>query len=323
MPFKINYMEGENKLKPAYLFQGTQVLLIDRAIQAIENLLSKIDPQLETSVYHADTDPVESVIESASTVSMFGQKKLIILKNSESLKPADAEKLGSFIESGTPESTLVIVSNESNKPKIKKNKNLAVRTFSNIENIENQIKKEAGLLGLNLTPRACKEIHRLIGDDFFSISNELLKLAHTFSEKAKIDENDINEFISSSKSEDIFELINSIALKDKRNSLAILRNFENRNVEPISIISTVTWRFRQIWMIKELLNKKTSDEEIAKRLKVSKGAVFYIKKQAGQFTDNSLPKIIERLSRLETELKIYGQNRYNLLNRFVTDVCSY
>lgn len=314
-------MERNNKISPVMLYQGTQSILIEREIEEIRKIISEKYPGLNYLTFHLDTGPIEKVIETANTVSMFGEKKLLVVKNSESLKSKDLGILNSYIDLPSPDTCIILISKEHNKPKLKTNSNLLTRNFNKINMVESKIQKEAETLGVNITMKACNEIHRLIGDDFTLINNELVKISNYFGNKKLIDEKDVEKFILKRNDEDIFNLVNSISNREPRSAARILRNLENQNYEPLSIVSTLSWRIRQIWQVKELLNMNKSDNEIAEKLKISSGAVYYIKKQAGNFSIKSLSEMIEGLKTLDTELKSYSQDKYNLISRFIIGTC--
>lgn len=166
------------------------------------------------------------------------------------------------------------------------------------------------------------EIHRLVGDDFTLINNELLKISSYFGNEKLIDEKDIENFILKRKEEDVFSLVNSISNGQLQSAVKILKNLEDQKYEPLSIVSTLSWRIRQIWQVKELISLNKSDDEIMKKMKISSGAVYYIKKQAANFSIKSLAEITSKLKKIDTELKSYNQNKYNLLSRFIVNLCS-
>ena len=315
-------MEKNNKIFPVILFQGTQSLLIDREIEKIRELKSHKTSGLNYSTFHLDTDSIEKVIETANTISMFGERKLLVVKNTESLKSKDLLQLNHYIKLPSPDTCLILVSKEPNKPRLSKNSNLIIRSFNKINMVESKIQKEAEMLGINVSRKACVEIHRLLGDDFTLINNELIKILNYFGNKKPIDQKDIENFILKRNDEDIFSLINSISNRQPQSAIKILKNLENQRYEPLSIISTLSWRIRQIWQVKELLNLNKSDNEIMERLKISSGAVYYIKKQANNFSIKFLSETIKKLKTVDTKLKSYSQNKYNLVSRFIIDICS-
>lgn len=315
-------MTKTNKISPVTLFQGKQSLLIDREIEKIRETASIENSETSYMVFHLDTDPVEKMIETANIIPMYGGQKLLVARSAEALKSNDISKLNSYIEHPSPDSLLILISKEANKPKLKSNPNLSIKDFSKVSMVENKIQKEAEMLGLNISRKACSEIHKLIGDDFTAINNELIKLLNYFGKERSIDEKDINDFILKKDNENIFTLINAVVDRQLKPAIKALRSLENQGIEPLAITSTLSRRISQIWQAKELIDQHNSDLDIMKKMKISKGAVYYIKKQARNFSIRSLSEMINKLSRVDTELKSYSQNKYNLLSRLIIELCS-
>ncbi len=308
-------------LKPVYLLAGPQSLLIERYIEEIKLAVEEKHPGYQLFTYHTESNPIEEIIGNANTYSIFGESKLIIVKNCEKLKKDNISLIENFIKSPPGDCYMVLYSNEANKPKIKKHDNLLTKIFKSADQIEKRIIKEAELLGIKLTPRAALELQKLIGDDLKTISNELIKISHYFINKDVIDDKDIQGFIEKRSHEDIFKLINSIAGKDRKSAINVLNELKSINYDPVSIVSTLSWRFRQIWHLKELSGSGISENEVIKELKVSSGALYYLKKQSGNFSFKSLTLSMKLLSKLDREIKSYSQDKYNLISRFVLQVC--
>ena len=314
-------MSQINNLKPVYLLAGPQALLIERFIDEIKLSIKKSDRGYQHFTFYSESDSIEEILGKANTYSIFQETNLIIIKNCEKLKKSEITLIENYIDSPSPDTFIVLFSNETNKPRIKKHNNLESKIFKIEDQMEKSVIKEAELLGINLTHKAAHELYKLIGDDLKTISNELLKLSQYFRTKEVIDDKDIQGFISKRNHEDIFQLINSIAGKDKKTSIKILNELKYINYDPVSIVSALSWRFRQIWHLKELSKTNMNENEIVKELKVSAGAVYYLKKHAGNFSFRNLTLTMNLLSRLDNEIKSYSQDKYNLISRFIFRVC--
>lgn len=314
-------MPKKDNIKPVYLLAGPQALLIERFIDDIRSALEHKFPNIQYFTYHTESDPIEEVIGNANNYSIFEEKKLIVVKKSEKLKKNDISLIDSYINDPSADCHLVFYSNETNKPKLSAHKNLETMIFKSEDKIEKRVINEAEMLGIKLSRGAVAELQKLIGNDLKAINNELMKITQYFKDKKNIDENDIRDFITRRSSEDIFQLINSIAAKDRSTALVVLNELRGTNYDPVSIVSTLSWRFRQMWHLKELQNSGVGENNLAKELKVSPGALFYLKKQSGKFSLNTLSKTMAHLSNLDKEIKSYGQDSYTLISRFILRVC--
>ena len=314
-------MSQSTNLKPVYLLAGPQALLIERYIDELKTTIENNFPGYQQFTYHTESDSIEEIIGNANNYSIFQETKLIVVKNCEKLKKDDISAIEKYIDSAPKDCFIVLFSNETNKPKIKKHNNLESQTFKSGDKIEQKVIQEARLIGLKLTPKAAHELQKLLGDDLKVINNELLKIAQYFGDKEIISDKDILGFITKRSHDDIFQLLNSIAGKDKKSAVKVLNELRSINYDPVSIVSTLSWRIRQIWHLKEISKSGMNDSEIIKKLKISSGALYYLKKQAGNFSYQKISSAMSGLAKLDREIKSYSQDKYNLISRFIIKIC--
>lgn len=314
-------MSQNVNLKPVYLLAGPQALLIERYIDELRNTIEKNFPAYQQFTYHTESDSIEKILGIANNYSIFQETRLIVLKNCEKLKKDDISAIEKYIDSAANDCFLVLFSNESNKPKFKKNKNLVSQIFKSGEQNDQKIVREAELIGLKLTPKAAHELQKLLGDDLKIINNELLKIAQYFRDKEIINDKDLMGFITKRSHDDIFQLINFIAGKNKKSAVKVLNELRSINYDPVSIVSTLSWRIRQIWHLKELSKSGMNENEVIKQLKISSGALYYLKKQSANFSPHSLTTAVSSLAKLDKEMKSFSQDKYNLISRFILKVC--
>lgn len=311
----------KEKIKPVYIIKGSQTLLIERTLAEIKKKIVKDTSDLDYYEFDCESDSIIEILDNANTYSIFDSKKLIVVKSSEKLDSKDLKLLESYVESPSQNTCLVFISKDPKKPNLKKRENISILIFDNIDEITKKIVEEGKKLGINLTNKAANDIHNLLGEDLKTISYELLKLSQYFNSKDSINEDDINTFITRRNFQDNFQLINAISNKDKKTSLKVLSDLERQNQDPISIFTTISWRFRQIWHVKELVNKNKPREEIAKELKISPGATYYLVKNSENFALGEITRIINLLGNLDSSLKTSYQDKFNLLTNFVMEVC--
>ena len=103
----------------------------------------------------------------------------------------------------------------------------------------------------------------------------------------------------------MFSLSTALSNRDLRGSLRILRELERSREDPLSILYMIAWRFRQIFKVSQFLREGKSDEGIAKSIKTSRGAVFYLKKSVRNFRENDLGRILGLIEETDYGIKNY------------------
>lgn len=314
-------LKNKESFSPVYLIRGEQDLLVEREFEGLKN--KYLDDLNDFNYFVLDGESVsgEEITEIANTNSMFDDRKLVVIKKSEKLKAKDLKIVESYIKAPSLTTCVVFLSGDSRKPSLKKNKNIDIRTFRVIDDVEKSIVEESKKLDLTISNKGARLIHDLLGDDLRVITNELIKLSQFYSNKREIGQDDISDFITYRKSDNIFELTNAISARDKNNSLKVLSNLESQGQEPVSVLSTISWRLRQIIQAKSYIYEKMNKDEIIKRIGISKGAYHFLQKDSQNFTFEELKNINHRLYETDKKLKSTSQEPFGLLTQLILDIC--
>ena len=122
----------------------------------------------------------------------------------------------------------------------------------------------------------------MLGEDMNLVRNELSKISLYVGGEKPVGEEDLRKLMEKRSTENVFSLSTALSNRDLRGSLRILRELERNREDPLSILYMIAWRFRQIFKVSQFLREGKSDEGIAKAIKTSRGAVFYLKKKRAQ-----------------------------------------
>jgi len=315
---------SEGSIEPVYLFHGNQIELIEDSIGLIKKALFGAGSEPSYSVFYGDDCTAEEVVQTCATAPMFSDKRLCVLKAAEKLDSAALGILEAYFESPAPSTCLVVVWS-GGKPKFKLSKvsSVAVVDFSlkGGEIIESVLRL-AETLGVTLTAQAARLMTSLVGEDLQVIKNELSKLALFAGDGEEITSDIVEEFVTKSQYDDIFELINSVSTRDKKRALKVLTHLQARREEPLMVLGMLAWRFRLLWRAKELIQSGATQNEIIKRLGVSPGALKYIRGQEKGFSVDDFLRINEVLSEGDRLLKSSTIPPSFTLTKIVLELCS-
>ena len=76
---------SSGEISPLYIFKGDQIYLIDQALQELKNRVLGEADDTNYIIFHGDSASAEEILESASTIPMFSNRKLVVVKNAEKL----------------------------------------------------------------------------------------------------------------------------------------------------------------------------------------------------------------------------------------------
>ncbi len=272
----------------------------------------------------ADFDNFKNALD---TVSMFAEKKLIVLKNFFLESAEIAKNIFQYAdESGIRDSKdIVVVFFESGKPKATKEfkkllekPNLS-QEFLIIEgaNLLSWIRKEFEKNGSNIDQASAMKLADFCGNDMYRLKNEIDKLA---SYKKMISAKDVADMVASDFKSDIFAIIDAIAKKDKKLSLKILNDHIEHGESEIYLLSMIVYQFRNLIKIKSLAEKNISQDDIAKKSGLHPFVAKKTLVASRLFSMDELKNIYQKLFDIDLKMKIGEVEPRMALNVFVTEL---
>ena len=314
--------EKNTDIHPVTVLKSSQPLLAEEFIEKLKEDLSAASPKLLFESRNLDDVSLSEILEDARTLPMFHEKKLIAVKGYDGLGKDDLDLLGNYAAAPASFSVLVLLSGGSRKSKVKPAKSVRLVDLDRGANTEREIRRLAERLGMSLAPGAVGFIKTMLGEDMNLVRNELEKISLYVDGKRSIGEEDLRGLMEKRSTENVFSLSTALSNRDLRGSLRILRELERNREDPLSILYMIAWRFRQIFKVSQFLREGKSDEGIAKAIKTSRGAVFYLKKSVRNFRENDLGRILGLIEETDFGIKNSSGNNYILLEKLLLGICA-
>lgn len=295
-----------------YLLYGLEKYLIDERIKKIiqENNIENID----INRYNLENSTIDEIIEDASIISMFQDKKMIIVDNAyiftsstnKKLPEQNIDLLTKYLNSNNSNTILIFV---VLKDKIDTRKKITT-LFKNVGKIEeynptNDISK----IVINLfKPYQInnKNVNLLInrvGNNLSLLSSEIEKIKIYKENDLNIEENDIINLTHKNIDMDIFKLIDNILLSNKKQALECLEEMIKYGEEPIAIIIMLANQIRIMYQSKLLIKKGYSEHEISDILEIHEFRVKKALEKSRNYTDKKILSKLEELADLDYNIK--------------------
>ena len=309
-------------IHPVTVLKSTQSLLVEDFIEELKKELSRGSPKLLVESRNLDNMSLQEVVEDARTLPMFHEKKLIVARGYDGLKKDDLDLLNKYAGAPASSSVLVLLSGGSRKGKTKPQRGIKLVDLDRGSKPEQEIRRLGERLGISLTPGAVGFVKTMLGEDMNLVKNELGKISLYVDAKKPVGEKELRGLIEKRSTENVFSLSTALSNRDLRGSLRILRELEKSREDPLSILYMIAWRFRQIFKVSQHLREGKSDEAIAKAVKTSRGAVFYLKKSVRNFRENDLGRILGLIEETDFGIKNSSGDNYILLEKLLLGICS-
>ncbi len=312
---------------PLYYLHGEETYLAERAVK---RLIARLVPEemrdFNLNVYFGNETTGEQIAACAQTLPMFAEWRVVQVKNADKLSAASLEALIPCIQDPSPSTCLIFQGEKIDQRKkffseFKKKGELV--EFKRL--YENQLipflRAEAVNLGKKLQPAAAEMLLYLSGSNLQELVSQLEKTALYVGKKDEIDVADVKAVVSDTRVDSVFELANSLGEKNLCKALRNLHTLLGDGEAPLLILAVLSRHFRQIWKVRELLEKKTQTQEIGKLAGINPYFLQGIIKQARNFAVPQLKGIFGMFFDLDLALKSSGGKPSLLLERFVMDVC--
>ena len=263
------------------------------------NKISQSFPLENIVRYNLDEDKISDVVQDLNTVSLFGDK-LVIVNNIDKLD--DSDLLNKYL-SNESNNTLILVSLKELDKRKKITKVLQEKTnykeFLNY-NIESVIKEN--LNDFKMSPMAINLLISYCSNNINRIENELEKLkTYKFLEK-EITKDDVDKLVKKSLDSTIFDLIDKINLKDKEHVFKIYNELLEEGETEEKIMYTIANHYRLLFQISEKV-KSLSDDEIIKEYKMHPYRLTKLKEQLRLVSQSDTLKILKKLSDIDIGIK--------------------
>ena len=286
---KINYLIEKNIKK-----------IIDDAHINSENI----------SKYDLDNDSLTKVLNDANSISLFGDKKIIIVDNAfvftgSNKKNIDTEDLETYLNNINEDTILIfVVDNEKldERKKITKlaKKNGYVKEYNNVDTLE--VIKEL-FEDYSITNELLKYLIERVGDDITLLSSEIEKIKLYKGNDKTITKQDIENLTTKSYEVNNFKLIDAIISKNKSLAYTLYKERIELNEEPIAIIISVANQVRIMYQVKELYALGYTENDIAKNLGIHPYRVKLAAQNARKYESITLLNYLKQLSDLDIGIK--------------------
>ena len=314
--------EKNKDAHPVTVLKSSQPLLAQEFVEKLREGLSAASPKLLFESRNLGDVSLLEIVEDARTLPMFHEKKLIVVKGYDGLGKDDLSLLDEYAAAPASFSVLVLLSEAPRKGRSKPAKGIKLVDLDKGSNADREIRRLAEKLGMALSPGAVGFVKTMLGEDMNLIRNELSKISLYVDGKKSIEEKDLRGLMEKQSTENVFSLSTALSNRDLRGSLRILRELERNREDPLSILYMIAWRFRQIFKVSQFLREGESDESIAKAIRTSRGAVFYLKKSVRNFRENDLGRIMGLIEETDYGIKNSSGDSYILLEKLLLGICA-
>lgn len=295
-----------------YLLYGKELLLIEKKINEI--IKKEKISDYSVNKYDLENDSLNEIIEDATTISMFGDKKGIIVANSyiftgttkKGTIEQNTDLLLSYLEHYNPDTILIFFTMSEKLDERKKITKTVKKIGSVMElGINNNLNSTVKEMfeGYEISSNVIQLLIDRVGINLQILKQECDKIKIYKDKEKEITEEDILNLTSKNIDIDIFKLIENIVLKNKKIALEAYQEMIRKNEEPIKILIMLANQFRIMYQAKELSKKGYTANDIASTLEVHPYRLKLALEKSRDFSSSILLHYLEELADLDSNIK--------------------
>lgn len=291
-------------MKNNYLIVSDDKIVIDNKISKI---LSEINIKgIEIIKYDMSEITIPSIIEELDTYNFLSSCKMVVCYNCTFIEGEvnkDLKLLKNYISNPSDNYLILVASKISDKKDIKE------FLASGIEIIDSGISSEVlvknNLKEFKMENRTVKYFVSYCLSNNEKILNELEKLKHYKADSSDklITVEDIEKVVIKEYDEDIFDLVNAIAQRNKPKCFDIYFRISQKEKDIVNIVASIASQLRILYSVKVMSQGKLSIENMAKILKVKSGAVSIALNNCGNFSEKKLLFLLNELAEIDYKTK--------------------
>lgn len=295
-----------------YLFYGLEEFLINKEIKKI--ISSNNIDELNIIRYDLENTKIENIIEDALCVSLFGDKKIILVDNAyiftstinKKLPEQNIENLEKYIKNGNFDNIIIFniikekIDERKKIVKLIKDKGI-VKDFNKVNNINKYVIEM--FENYKIDNNNITLLINRVGNNLEILNQEINKIKTYKDTDLVINEDDITSLTSKNIDIDFFSLIENIVAKNKEKALESYFEIIKNGEEPIKIIITLANKFRLIYQAKNLYKKGYTEKDISNILGNNYYAIKKSLETGRNYDDNILLDTIINLANLDINIK--------------------
>lgn len=318
------------EIPPVLTFLGEEAFLKERAL---ESLIERyLDPDTRSFQFHsfsAEDLKDASFLDDASTVPMFGEWKILYVKDATALEKVIG-KISDYLQQylSHPSSTTILVFDVGRwegRSKLKGilTKNTTVVEFQSLtlKEVPSWINSHLKTLGYTMDRDANQLLVERQGTNLQTISSELEKLMLLAGSEKVIGLKDVEKSVGYSPTATVWEW--SEALLDQHSDLAVkrLNDLLEKGEQPVYCVALLARQYEKMILTKEMVRQKIPQAAISKKINKP---VYFLQKyldQLSRFRMEELVKAVQILALADRALKTGQAPERTILEMMTIQLC--
>ena len=279
----------------AYLISGDDAFLV---AQALDEVLKDAGHEVENVPPGSD---VGQVLESLRTPSLFGGRRIVVLREVDQLGAEAQRELVAYLGDPAPTSLLVLVAGRS-VPKLAQAVRGAGRVIDAARgrrgDVLSWLREHARKAGLKVTSDALNALLESVGEERMALARALEELALAFGSGARIGPEEVRRQFRGRADIRVFGFVDAVADRQTGPALEALHRLLRQGEAPYALFWTLARHFRQLLTVGD-----RGPAQVARALGMQDWRAEKLVRQARAFPAGGLARAYRALADADRKMK--------------------
>lgn len=316
-----------NRRCPSLLMlHGEDLFSLERLLARIVDLVVPPDARdFNLTTLHGRDTNATLIVENLRTYPVFSDRRLVLVRDLQSLPAAELDKLITALHDPVPEAVLVLIVDKIDGRRkfyqeFKKHGELVEFRKLYENQLPTHVRELARELGITLTEGGLALFCRKVGANLHEVYGELQKLAAYLGNGNLADIAEVAAVVSTTREETLFDFNDAVGRGEGGKALQLLGALAADGTPPLVILSMLVRHFRTLWKIGELSLQGSSRNEIQQQAGVNPYFLDNLMHQARRFPVASYPGTFERFLQLDLAFKSSSGDPFAHLELLVVEL---
>jgi DNA polymerase-3 subunit delta len=320
----------ENPLQDnLFVIYGEERFFHDSVLTKIEDrhFAKKEDKDLNYHIFYGSESSISDILSACLSFPMFSKRKLVVVKEFDSLQITDKESFFKYILNPQSTTTLVLIAEKFGVNKFQKeilNHAVSIRCRNlSTGNIYQWSFDKFKSAKINASKDSIAFLVENIGANLLRLNLEIEKIKNFLGPDESLTLEKVSKITGFTRDVNIFNFQKSLASKNLKTCLKIGYHLLEQGDSLAAILPMIFIFFRRMWVVKQLYDKNHSEKSILNILGGSSYAYRDIFATHGNFSYQHLQIIFEKILEAEIQLKTSQKSVESILTILSYFICNF
>jgi DNA polymerase-3 subunit delta len=314
-----------------YLLLGEEEWLAEQAMRKlVDDTLSPSERDLNLDIMDASDTPVQEIITRCETLPFFGNRRAVVVRRGERLRPPDQDALATYLGGGPPPSMFILLAEKLDKRRRlftvlqRAGRIIACRRLDPNDLLA-WVRAEVEAAGKTIAPEAAETLVVLVGGALRELQSEVAKLVAYVGDRGGITDADVREVASHVAEATVFDLMDAVGERQPERALRLLQVVLAAEA-PVKILFMLGDQIRMLLRTKALLERHPSGRRLPEdAIRNGLGTKAFLfdryRAQVAAFGRIDVARLLGLLAETDTEIKTGSKPPRLALETLIVGLC--